>query len=68
MVQMLAIIFEPVLALASILTLQRAVFGLGSIVVGNVILTMRSVEIVRALAFLINVSRPGVGEMRNESC
>ena len=68
MVQMLAIIFEPVLALASILTLQRAVFGLGSIVVGNVILTMRSVEIVRALAFLINVSRPGVGEKRNESC
>ena len=64
---MLAIIFKPVLALASILTLQRAVFGLGSIVVGNMILTMRSVEIVRALAFLINVSRPGVGEKRNKS-
>ena len=67
MVQMLAIIFKPVLALASILTLQRAVFGLGSIVVGNMILTMRSVELVRALAFLINVSRPGVGEKRNKS-
>lgn len=53
---MLAIIFEAVFALSSVLTLQRAIFGIGSIVVGNVILTMRPVKIIRALAFLIDVS------------
>jgi len=61
---MLAIIFEAVLALSSVLTLQRTIFGIGSIVVGNVILTMRPVEIIRALAFLIDVSG---WEGRNES-
>ena len=61
---MLAIIFEAVLALSSVLTLQRTIFGIGSIVVGNVILTMRPVESIRALAFLIDVSGP---EGRNES-
>ena len=53
---MLAVIFEPMLALSSILALQRTVLGLGSIVIGNVILTVRSVEAICALAFLINVS------------
>lgn len=60
LVHMLAVIFEPMLALASVLALQRAVLGLGSIVIGNVILTVRSVEALCALAFLINVSGEGV--------
>jgi len=57
---MLAIIFEPMLALASVLALQRTVLRLGSIVIGNVIFTMLPVEALCALTFLIDVSGPGV--------
>ena len=60
LVHVLAVIFEPMLALTSVLALQRAVLGLGSIVIGNVILTVRSVEALCALAFLVNISGAGV--------
>jgi len=60
LIYMLAIIFEPMLALASVLALQRTVLRLGSIVIGNVIFTMLPVEALCALTFLIDVSGPGV--------
>lgn len=53
---MLAVILESMLALTSVLTLQRAVLGLGSIVIGNMILAVRSVEAICALALLVNIS------------
>ena len=60
LIYMLAIIFEPMLALASVLALQRTVLRLGSIIIGNVIFTMLPVEALCALTFLIDVSGPGV--------